>query len=80
MLKNLLMMALLGVATASVSVEACAKGTKVVNAPSKTTASSITCQMANQTVNVEFYSPLLFVSSSRLLLMPPNRRKAIRSF
>ena len=57
MLKNLLMMALLGVATASVSVEACAKGTKVVNAPSKTTASSITCQMANQTVNVEFYSP-----------------------
>lgn len=57
MLKNLLMMALLGVTTASVSVKACAKGTKVVNAPSKTTASSITCQVANQTVNVEFYSP-----------------------
>lgn len=47
----------MGVAMAGASIEVCAKGAKEVNALSTTTPSSITRQVANQTVTVEFYSP-----------------------
>ncbi len=57
MLKNLFTMVLLGVAMAGVSSETYAKGTKVVKVPSQATHSSVTRQVANQTVTVEFYSP-----------------------
>ena len=57
MIKNLSLIALLGVVAMGVPCESYAKSAKVVTASKAGSPSSITRQVANQMVTVEFYSP-----------------------
>ena len=78
MLKNLSLIALLGFAVVGVPSELCAKSVKVAGTQKCAAAKSVTRQVAQQNVTVEFYSP----SIVRILmpdLMLPFRRKAILS-
>lgn len=57
MLKNLSFIALLGIAAVGVPSELCAKGVKVAGTQKGAAAKSITRQVAQQNVTIEFYSP-----------------------
>ena len=57
MLKNLSLIALLGIAVVGVPGELSAKSVKVAGTQKGTAAKSITRQVAQQNVTIEFYSP-----------------------
>lgn len=57
MLKNLSLIALLGFASVGVPGELSAKSVKVAGTQKGTAAKSITRQVAQQNVTIEFYSP-----------------------
>ena len=57
MLKNLSLIALLGIAAVGVPSELCAKSVKVAGTQKGAAAKSITRQVAQQNVTIEFYSP-----------------------
>lgn len=57
MLKNLSFIALLGIAAVGVPSELCAKNVKVAGTQKGAAAKSITRQVAQQNVTIEFYSP-----------------------
>ena len=57
MLKNLSLIALLGIAVVGVPSELSAKSVKVAGTQKGTAAKSITRQVAQQNVTIEFYSP-----------------------
>lgn len=57
MLKNLSFIALLGIAVVGVPSELSAKSVKVAGTQKGTAAKSITRQVAQQNVTIEFYSP-----------------------
>ncbi|MDD7708305.1 MAG: alpha-glucosidase domain-containing protein, partial [Prevotella sp.] len=57
MLKNLSLIALLGIASVGVPGELCARSVKVAGTQKGAAAKSITRQIAQQNVIIEFYSP-----------------------
>ena len=57
MLKNLSLIALLGIASVGIPSELCAKSVKVAGTQKGMAAKSITRQVAQQNVTIEFYSP-----------------------
>lgn len=57
MLKNLSLIALLGIAVVGVPSELSAKNVKVAGTQKGAAAKSITRQVAQQNVTIEFYSP-----------------------
>ena len=57
MLKNLSLIALLGIAVVGVPSELSAKSVKVAGTQKGVAAKSITRQVAQQNVTIEFYSP-----------------------
>ena len=57
MLKNLSLIALLGIAVVGVPSELCAKSVMVASTQKGAAAKSITRQVAQQNVTIEFYSP-----------------------
>lgn len=80
MLKNLSLIALLGIAVVGVPSELSAKSVKVAGTQKGTAAKSITRQVAQQNVTIEFYSPSIvriLKSDAGLVLL--FRRKAILS-
>lgn len=80
MLKNLSLIALLGIAVVGVPSELSAKSVKVAGTQKGVAAKSITRQVAQQNVTIEFYSPSIvriLKSDAGLVLL--FRRKAILS-
>lgn len=80
MLKNLSLIALLGIAVVGVPSELSAKNVKVAGTQKGAAAKSITRQVAQQNVTIEFYSPSIvriLKSDAGLVLL--FRRKAILS-
>lgn len=80
MLKNLSFIALLGIAAVGVPSELSAKNVKVAGTQKGVAAKSITRQVAQQNVTIEFYSPSIvriLKSDAGLVLL--FRRKAILS-
>lgn len=80
MLKNLSLIALLGIAVVGVPSELNAKNVKVAGTQKGAAAKSITRQVAQQNVTIEFYSPSIvriLKSDAGLVLL--FRRKAILS-
>lgn len=80
MLKNLSLIALLGFAVVGVPSELSAKSVKVAGTQKGMAAKSITRQVAQQNVTIEFYSPSIvriLKSDAGLVLL--FRRKAILS-
>ena len=57
MLKNLSLIALLGIAAVGVPGELCAKSVKVAGTQKGVAANAIIRQVAQQNVTIEFYSP-----------------------
>lgn len=80
MLKNLSLIALLGIAVVGLPSELSAKNVKVAGTQKGAAAKSITRQVAQQNVTIEFYSPSIvriLKSDAGLVLL--FRRKAILS-
>lgn len=80
MLKNLSLIALLGIAVVGLPSELSAKNVKVAGTQKGVAAKSITRQVAQQNVTIEFYSPSIvriLKSDAGLVLL--FRRKAILS-
>ena len=77
MLKNLSLIALLGIAVVGVPSELCAKSVKVAGTQKGAAAKSITLQVAQQNVTIEFYSPsIVRILKSDAGLAAPVQKKS----
>ena len=77
MLKNLSLIALLGIAAVGVPSELCAKSVKVAGTQKGAAAKSITRQVAQQNVTIEFYSPsIVRILKSDAGLAAPVQKKS----
>ena len=77
MLKNLSLIALLGIAAVGVPGELCAKSVKVAGTQKGAAAKSITRQIAQQNVTIEFYSPsIVRILKSDAGLAAPVQKKS----
>ena len=77
MLKNLSLIALLGIAVVGVPSELCAKSVKVAGTQKGAAAKSITRQVAQQNVTIEFYSPsIVRILKSDAGLAAPVQKKS----
>ena len=77
MLKNLSLIALLGIAAVGVPSELCAKSVKVAGTQKGAAAKSVTRQVAQQNVTIEFYSPsIVRILKSDAGLAAPVQKKS----